>query len=76
MASAHFRAKVCPRIAYMPQGLGKNLYPTLSVFENVFLPGCSGMTVPSASGASQRCLPATTGLARFADRPGRQAQAA
>jgi hypothetical protein len=25
----------CPRIAYMPQGLGKNLYPTLSVFENV-----------------------------------------
>ncbi len=24
-----------PRIAYMPQGLGKNLYPTLSVFENV-----------------------------------------
>lgn len=30
----HLRA-VCPRIAYMPQGLGKNLYPTLSVFENV-----------------------------------------
>ena len=23
------------RIAYMPQGLGKNLYPTLSVFENI-----------------------------------------
>jgi ribosome-dependent ATPase len=31
----HFRAAVQPRIAYMPQGLGKNLYPTLSVFENV-----------------------------------------
>lgn len=31
---AHRRA-VCPRIAYMPQGLGKNLYHTLSVFENV-----------------------------------------
>ncbi len=30
-----FRASVQPRIAYMPQGLGKNLYPTLSVFENV-----------------------------------------
>ena len=28
-------ATVCPRIAYMPQGLGKNLYPTLSVFENI-----------------------------------------
>jgi ribosome-dependent ATPase len=27
--------RVCPRIAYMPQGLGKNLYPTLSVEENL-----------------------------------------
>ena len=32
--SAHRRA-ICPRIAYMPQGLGKNLYPTLSVVENI-----------------------------------------
>lgn len=30
-----FRDKVCPRIAYMPQGLGKNLYMSLSVYENV-----------------------------------------
>ena len=29
------RSSVCPRIAYMPQGLGKNLYPTLSVEENL-----------------------------------------
>ena len=29
------RDEVCPRIAYMPQGLGKNLYPTLSVEENL-----------------------------------------
>ncbi|RKF18959.1 ABC transporter ATP-binding protein/permease [Altericroceibacterium spongiae] len=29
------RNAVCPRIAYMPQGLGKNLYPTLSVEENL-----------------------------------------
>ena len=32
-------ARVCQgvrgRIAYMPQGLGRNLYPTLSVFENI-----------------------------------------
>ena len=28
MASARHREKVCPHIAYMPQGLGKNLYPT------------------------------------------------
>jgi ribosome-dependent ATPase len=35
MAGAAHRQRVCPRIAYMPQGLGKNLYPTLSVFENI-----------------------------------------
>ena len=35
MASQRHREAVCPRIAYMPQGLGKNLYPTLSVFENI-----------------------------------------
>lgn len=26
---------VCPKVAYMPQGLGKNLYMTLSVYENI-----------------------------------------
>jgi ribosome-dependent ATPase len=35
MASKRHRERVCPRIAYMPQGLGKNLYPTLSVEENL-----------------------------------------
>ncbi|EWM43632.1 ABC transporter family protein [Bordetella holmesii 41130] len=35
MANARYREQVCPRIAYMPQGLGKNLYPTLSVEENL-----------------------------------------
>jgi ribosome-dependent ATPase len=35
MSDARFCTSVCPRVAYMPQGLGKNLYPTLSVFENV-----------------------------------------
>lgn len=29
------RKIVCPRIAYMPQGLGKNLYMDLTVFENL-----------------------------------------
>ena len=29
------RKRVCPRIAYMPQGLGKNLYFTLTVEENL-----------------------------------------
>ncbi|WP_454675397.1 ribosome-associated ATPase/putative transporter RbbA [Achromobacter pestifer] len=35
MANKRHRDDVCPRIAYMPQGLGKNLYPTLSVEENL-----------------------------------------
>ena len=35
MRSKQHRDAVCPRIAYMPQGLGKNLYPTLSVEENL-----------------------------------------
>ncbi|MDD0815777.1 ribosome-associated ATPase/putative transporter RbbA [Curvibacter sp. HBC28] len=35
MASREHREQSCPRIAYMPQGLGKNLYPTLSIEENL-----------------------------------------
>src|SRR5690554_3207259 len=35
MAERGHRNQVCPRIAYMPQGLGRNLYPTLSVEENL-----------------------------------------
>lgn len=35
MRSRRHRERVCRRIAYMPQGLGKNLYPTLSVEENL-----------------------------------------
>jgi len=35
MASTRHRNSVCPRIAYMPQGLGRNLYATLSVEENL-----------------------------------------
>lgn len=35
MASVSHRNEVCPNIAYMPQGLGKNLYSTLSVEENL-----------------------------------------
>ncbi|EGD59860.1 ABC transporter-like protein [Novosphingobium nitrogenifigens DSM 19370] len=35
MADRQHRDTVCPRIAYMPQGLGKNLYPTLSIDENL-----------------------------------------
>ena len=34
IASARHRRAACPRIAYMPQGLGKNLYLELSVHDN------------------------------------------
>ncbi len=35
MADAGHRRRVCRRIAFMPQGLGRNLYPTLTVRENL-----------------------------------------
>ena len=35
MAERRHRAAICSRIAYMPQGLGRNLYPDLSVIENI-----------------------------------------
>jgi ribosome-dependent ATPase len=35
IADKAFRIAQGGRIAYMPQGLGRNLYPTLSVFENI-----------------------------------------
>jgi len=35
MADGRHRRRVCSEIAYMPQGLGRNLYPTLSVEENL-----------------------------------------
>jgi ribosome-dependent ATPase len=35
MADKAFRIAQGGRVAYMPQGLGRNLYPTLSVFENI-----------------------------------------
>jgi len=65
----HFRAAVQPRIAYMPQGLGKNLYPTLSVFENVDF---FGRLFGQGKSERQRRIAellASTGLTPFSDRP-------
>ena len=69
MASAVHRRLVCPRIAYMPQGLGKNLYPTLSVFENVDFFG--RLFGHDRHEREQRIaeLLAGTGLSRFTGRP-------
>ncbi|MEO3472897.1 ribosome-associated ATPase/putative transporter RbbA [Roseomonas sp. CAU 1739] len=69
MASARHRATVGPRIAYMPQGLGKNLYATLSVFENIDFFG--RLFGHDRTERERRIaeLVASTGLAPFTDRP-------
>jgi len=69
MAQARHRREVCPRIAYMPQGLGKNLYATLSVFENVdFFARLFGQAPAERHARIQELLD-STGLAPFAERP-------
>ena len=68
MGAAAHRAVVCPRIAYMPQGLGKNLYPDLSVRENVeFFGRLFGQSRDEREWRIAELL-AATGLAPFADR--------
>ncbi|WP_223191523.1 MULTISPECIES: ribosome-associated ATPase/putative transporter RbbA [Paracoccus] len=69
MRDATQRGEVGPRIAYMPQGLGKNLYPTLSVFENVDFFGRLFGHARRERERRIRELLAATGLAPFADRP-------
>ncbi|MDD2975208.1 ribosome-associated ATPase/putative transporter RbbA [Aquabacterium sp.] len=69
MAHAAHRRDVCPRIAYMPQGLGKNLYATLSVAENVDFFGRLFGHAPAERQARMADLLHATGLAPFADRP-------
>ena len=69
MASARHRGKAGPRIAYMPQGLGKNLYPTLSVFENIDFFGRLFGHGKAQREARIAALLDATGLAPFADRP-------
>lgn len=65
--------KLCyGRIAYMPQGLGRNLYPTLSVFENVdFFARLFGQGEAERKARIAELL-AATDLAAFADRPARK----
>jgi ribosome-dependent ATPase len=64
----HRRARY-GRIAYMPQGLGRNLYPTLSVFDNVdFFGRLFGQGATERRARIDELLKAT-GLAPFADRP-------
>jgi ribosome-dependent ATPase len=68
MAEARHREAVCPRIAYMPQGLGKNLYMTLSVRENLdFFARLFGQGRRERGTRIDRLLQGT-GLTPFGDR--------
>ena len=63
------REAICARIAYMPQGLGKNLYPDLSVSENIaFFSRLFGQSNEEREARISALLNAT-GLADFRDRP-------
>src|SRR5262245_3284059 len=69
MASARHRRDACPRIAYMPQGLGKNLYFELSVQENVdFMARLFGLSAAQRPIRVKELLDAT-GLGPFPGRP-------
>jgi ribosome-dependent ATPase len=69
MRSARHRDRTCPAVAYMPQGLGKNLYPTLSVFENAdFFARLFGQDREEREYRIANLLK-RTGLSGFEDRP-------
>ena len=68
MADKQARQALSHRIAFMPQGLGRNLYPTLSVYENIdFHARLFGLNAQERKARIQRLLDAT-GLAPFPER--------
>ncbi len=72
ISNASARTSICPRIAYMPQGLGKNLYPDLSVKENIeFFSRLFGQAREEREWRIRELLD-STGLAPFADRPAKK----
>ena len=69
MRDAKHRNRICPRIAYMPQGLGKNLYFTLTVEENLqFFGRLFGHDAAERRRRIDR-LTKSTGLFPFLNRP-------
>ncbi|NLA52057.1 MAG: ribosome-associated ATPase/putative transporter RbbA, partial [Alcaligenaceae bacterium] len=69
MRQKSHRNVTCPRIAYMPQGLGKNLYHTLSIEENLqFFGRLFGHDAKERRHRIDE-LTRSTGLYRFLDRP-------
>ncbi len=72
MALARHRSDVCSRIAYMPQGLGRNLYPDLSVRENLeFFGRLFGQAAPERERRLANLL-GSTGMAPFEGRPAKK----
>ncbi len=68
-ADARHRRRIAARLAYLPQGLGRNLYQSLTVAENIaFFAGLFGMRGEDL-GMHRRRLLEATGLLAFADRP-------
>lgn len=68
LAQRRARNAVQPRIAFMPQGLGRNLYPNLTVAENIaFFARLFGENA-DAKGARVAPLLDATGLTPFASR--------
>ena len=72
IADAAHRAAVCPRIAYMPQGLGKNLYADLSVRENIEFFGRLFGRLRRQREEKITELLESTGLSPFSDRPAKK----
>ena len=65
----NYRRRICAKIAYMPQGLGKNLYMTLSVYENIeFFARLFGQEKKERNERILQLLK-STGLLQFKDRP-------
>jgi len=69
MHDPEHRRSSLPRIAYMPQGLGRNLYPTLTVFENLDFFARLFDQPKREREWRIRDLLASTGLDPFPDRP-------
>lgn len=68
MRLAATRQALSHRIAYMPQGLGRNLYPTLTVYENIeFHARLFGLNAQERQQRIARLLDATS-LSPFTDR--------
>lgn len=68
MADRHNRTALSHKMAFMPQGLGRNLYTTLSVYENIaFHADLFGLGHREKKARIRRLLAATS-LTPFADR--------